>query len=163
MKKRFVKPSSYIALATMLVLMVAQLLASGQDKGGKSQAGKLEGTWSVEIAQLNCQTGATIGTIQALNTYVRGGSMLETGNGSFFRSPGHGIWQHVGGRDFTATLTFFRFNAAGAFIGSARATKTIAVGDDGDEFTATTAVEIFDVNGILIGNACAADTAQRYE
>ncbi len=92
--------------------------------------------------------------------------MLETGNGSVFRSPGHGTWQHVGGRDFTATLIFFRFDpnsTTHAFIGTAQAIKTIAVGDDDNEFTASASVEFFDALGNFTGKVCTSETAQRLE
>lgn len=165
MKKRFLKSSSYVVLAAMLVFALAQLLASGRNvHGAQSHAGKLEGTWHVDFTSFVCETGAPRGIGQALNTYLQGGSMLETGNGSLFRSPGHGTWQHVGGRNFTATLTFFRFsNTNGAFIGTARATKNVTVGDDDNEFTATLTVEFVNQDGTVIPNICTTETARRFE
>lgn len=166
MKKRFLKSSSYIVLAAMVVFTLAQLLASGRNvNGAQSQAGKLEGTWRVEITSVNCTTGipSAAPPILALNTYVHGGSMLETGNGSFFRSPGHGSWQHVGGRNFIATLTFFRFSSTGTFVGTARATRSITVGDDDNVFTATSAVELLNADGIVFANLCSTEIGRRFE
>jgi hypothetical protein len=98
-----------------------------------------------------------------MNTYVGGGSMLETGGSSPFRSPGHGIWQHVGGRNFTATFIFFRFNPDGTYAGTQKVTRHFEVGGNGDEFTATASVEILDANDNLIASGCATETARRFE
>ena len=112
MNNGFLKSSFMIVLTAMMVLTLAQLLSSEHfAKGAQSQTGELEGTWRVNSTPVNCSTGLPPPNppiTQALNTYIHGGSMLETGNGSPFRTPGHGIWQHTGGRAFTATLTFFR-------------------------------------------------------
>lgn len=89
--------------------------------------------------------------------------MLETSNGSPFRSPGHGVWQHTGGRDYTATFIFFRFNPDGTYAGSQKVTRNIEVGEDGNEFTATASVEILDVNDNVIATGCATETARRFE
>jgi hypothetical protein len=172
MKTIFLRVISGVALAVIFSLTVAQVPVSGQEgqspelsvapaQGGK--AGKLEGTWRVEVTLRNCQTGAPIRTIQALNTYLDGGSMLETGGSSPFRSPSHGIWQHVGGRNFTATFLFFRFNPDGTPAGTQKVTRNIEVGGDGNQFTATASVEIFDVNDNLIATGCATETARRFE
>ncbi len=168
MKTMFLRVFSGAALAVIFSLTVTQIPVSGQPgesilRSVPAQGKKLEGTWRVEVTLRNCQTGAPIRTIQALNTYLSGGSMLETGNSSPFRSPGHGVWQHTGGRDFTATFIFFRFNPDGTYAGSQKVTRNIEVGEDGNEFTATSSVEILDVNDNLIATGCATETARRFE
>lgn len=168
MKTMFLRVISGATLAVIFSLTVAQLHVAGQPgeaivRSVPAQGKKLEGTWRVEVTLRNCQTGTPIRTIQALNTYVSGGSMLETGNSSTLRSPGHGVWHHTGGRDYTATFMFFRFNPDGTPAGSQKVTRNIEVGEDGDTFTATASVEILDINGNVIATGCATETAQRFE
>ena len=172
MKTMFLRVISGLVLAVIFSLTVAQIQVSGQEgesivqsvrPAQSGKAGKIEGTWRVEVTLRNCQTGAPIRTIQAMNTYLRGGSMLETGSSSPIRSPGHGIWQHTGGRNFTATFIFFRFNPDGTYAGPQKVTRNIEVGEDGNEFTATSSVEILDVNDNLIATGCATETARRFE
>jgi hypothetical protein len=168
MKTMFLRVISGAALAVIFSLSVTQIPVSGKPGGSiigavPGQGKKLEGTWRVEVTLRNCQTGAPIRTIQALNTYLSGGAMLETGNSSPFRSPSHGVWQHTGGRNYTATFMFFRFNPDGTSAGSQKVTRNIEVGEDGDTFTATASVEILDVNDNLIATGCATETARRFE
>lgn len=169
MNSKLLKTSSYVVLATILALSLAQAFSSGRTAAqSQSQAGKLEGTWQADVTVRNCATGVPIRTVQSLNTYIHGGSTLETSSATFFRSPGHGTWQHVGEQNFTTTFTVFRFNDnlnpnPFAFAGTQRITKTIQVGEGGDEYTAITAFEIFDVNGNLVGTGCATDVAHRHE
>ena len=171
MKKRLLKKCSYAVLAALLALAVVPASASGQGlQKGQSQGGRLEGTWLADVTVTICATGAPIRTVQSLSTYLRGGAALETTSATFLRSPGHGVWRHVGGQSYTTTFTVFRFgfnpgDSANPFpfVGTLRVTKTIELGADGDEYTATTASEIFDANGNLIGTGCATDVARRYE
>jgi hypothetical protein len=164
MKKRFLKTSSYIVLAAMLGLTAAYALRSERAIAqGESQAGKLEGSWRGDVTVLNCQTGVPIRTFQSLITFVRGGSALDTNNATFFRSPGHGIWRHEGGPNFSTNSRFFLFNSSGVPTGTNDVTKTIVLGPGDNEYTATTTSEIRDLNGNLIQTGCATDIAHRVE
>lgn len=174
MKKRFFNGCSYAALAAVLTLAVAQVSVRAQgEQKAKSQAGQLEGTWDARITIVNCTTGVpptdppTV--FQGLGTYVRGGSLIETGSGTYLRTPGHGVWEHDGAQRFAATLKFFRFNAAGAFVGSTVATKTIELGEDKNEYTATASIAFFNTDGspVLLPDgsplrSCATETARRF-
>ena len=142
--------------ALAIAVTVAQVPALAQD------AQTLEGTWHVTVTIRNCQTGAPIRTVLALNTFVPGGSMFETANG-FLRSPSHGTWQKIAGHDYTATFMFFTFNPDGSWLGSNKITRTITLSGDHQTFTAIASVGIFDASGKLIATGCATEEAQRFE
>src|SRR5690349_17913439 len=101
MKKQVsLRAISGATLAIILVLAAAQIPALGQGK-----ARRLEGTWRTEGTVINCQTGATIRTFLGLDVILNGGSMLATGSSSpALTSTGYGVWEHVGGRNFTNTI-----------------------------------------------------------
>src|SRR5919109_603669 len=149
MQTRRFAPVRSLVLSVMLMLMVVQVLVFAQDTS--AQARKLVGTWRTELTVFDCQTGEPTGaTAQILETYLPGGSMLQSSSTNVFRTPGYGIWKHMTERNFIATLIFFRFNTDGTQAGRREATLNIQLGEDANEFTATEVVETFDVNGNLI-------------
>lgn len=82
MKMRLLTQIPGMTLAVMLMMAVAQGLVFGpmaQAEGG----GELEGTWLMEATLVNCATGDPLpipgNPFQALHTYMRGGTMLDTG------------------------------------------------------------------------------------
>ena len=154
MKKIFL--TAIFGVAVAIALTVAEVPVFAQD------AQTLEGAWRVAVTIRNCQTGAPMRTVLALNTFVPGGSMFETANG-FLRSPSHGTWQKIGGNDYTATFMFFTFNPDGSWLGSNKIKRTITLSGDHQTFTAIASVGIFDASGNLIATACATEAAQRFE
>jgi hypothetical protein len=170
MKKKFLKTSSYIVLATMLGLTTAYALRSERAVAqADSPGGKLEGTWHVDVTLTNC-AGVPIRTFQSLITFippatpgVMGGSLLEVSNSTFFRSAGQGIWRYEGGRNFSANFRHFLFNSSGVVISTNDVTKTIVLGPGDNEYTATTAFEIRDPSGNLLQAGCATDVARRVQ
>lgn len=147
------------ALAVILVLVAVQTPVSGQGK-----ARRIEGTWSVHGTARNCQTGAEIATFLGLSTFVTGGSIIATGAiNPASLSTGHGVWEHAGGRSFTNTLVFFRFNPDGTFAGTQKVTRSIELGSGFDDFTSTNSVEIIDTAGNVIATRCSTEIGQRIE
>ena len=81
----------HIAFPVLLTLMVGQMLGLAPD--ASAQAKKLEGTWHTEFTNIDCQTGApTAAPAQTLETYLPGGTMLQSTNRLLFRTPAYGIW-----------------------------------------------------------------------
>ncbi len=182
MRMTTLKTMSSVALAILLALTLSPVLVSGQNvKEQQSQdaeetqmqkssessarAGKLEGTWRLQVTGRNCQTGDPIPTrnVQSLQTYVRGGTLLETSNAisSALRSTGQGVWHHKGGRRYAATFMFFRFNPDGSFAGTTMATQDIQLSRDGEELNATVTLEVRDANDNFIFTGCATETGTR--
>jgi len=170
-KKQLLKTGSYILLLTVLGLTVMTGLRSEPAGAqGNSPRGKLAGTWLADVTLPKCQSGQVIRTVQSLITFVppatpdvRGGSALETSNATFFRSPGHGVWQHGGGPNFSTNFRVFVFNSSGVLTGTNDITKTMVLGPSDDEYTATTTFEIRDLNANLLQTGCGTDIAHRLE
>lgn len=161
MKKVYLKGVTGLALAVILVLAAAQTPASGQNRKGR----RIEGTWRIRTTLRNCQTGAELRTFPGLNTFLPGGEMIATGAPSSpaLLSTGHGVWEHNGGRSFTNTVVFFRFNPDGTYAGIQKITRHIELGDNSDEFTTNDSVEFFDSGDNLISTGCVTGTGQRLE
>jgi hypothetical protein len=123
---------------------------------------RLEGTWLLEVTRRNCQTGAAeSATVQSLNAYARGGSMVVVPG-----IPGPtilGAWEHTGGRTFTRTMMGFRFNPDGTSGGLVRVKGIIEVSESSNQFTVTDTFEFLDANGNLITKGCVVGTGRRLE
>jgi len=149
-------------LAVVVLMLAAQIAASGQ---GKSK--KLEGTWLVQGTVLNCQTGMPLTppiNFSGLNTFIAGGAMFANPASNPARaSTGHGAWEHEGGRRFSNTILSFIFNADGSFAGTQKVTRDIELDSSNpDLFTSTNSVEITDPAG-SVTTRCSAETGRRLE
>ncbi len=179
MKNIFLRTIGTMALAILLLAIFAQIQVSAQDKVDEpqteNQAGgiffptaanerTLEGSWSVQVTILNCQTGAAVASFPAMNTFMRGGTMQEYSAGSsFLRGPGHGVWKHERGNSYSFAFQFFRFNADGTYAGVTRARRQVQLNSLGNGYTATATIEVFNPAGVLIATPCATETATRFE
>ena len=177
MKSRFVKSIYGVALMSVLILVGAAFLAptlgvkaQQQDKQedqekSEGQGRKLEGTWRVQVTIRVCQTGVAIRTFPSLVTFAQGGTMTETTSAASpaLRGPGHGVWEHRGGRTYTSVMEAFTFNPAGIWTGTQRVTQTVELEHGSDEFNANASSEIFDANGVLLMTGCSTAVGTRLE
>jgi hypothetical protein len=131
----------------------------------ESKARRLEGTWQVQVTLQNCQTGAVLRTAPAILTFAQGGTLVETTTvfSSSQRGPGHGFWEHTGGKTFKAVSKAFFFNPDGTWAGTQTLTQHIEFGDDPDVFNSTATTEIVAPNGTVILSGCATAVAHRME
>ena len=131
----------------------------------ESKARRIEGTWQVQVNLQNCQTGATLRTAPAFLTFAQGGTLVETTTvfSSAQRSPGHGFWEHTGGKTFKAVSKAFIFNPDGTWAGTQTITQAIEFGDDPDVFNSNATTEIIAPNGNVILSGCATAVAHRVE
>jgi hypothetical protein len=60
-------------------------------------------------------------------------------------------------------ITFYRYDASGAFIGSQKVTSALELGASGDEFTTNADVEVLDANDNVIATFCARAAGTRFE
>ena len=149
------------AVAVMLFLP----LGLGAQRGNsESQAGRIEGTWRVQLTVRDCQTGAAQRTFPALFAFAKGGILTYTtaGQPPAVATPGYGIWGHTGGHSYSAVAEAFIFNPVGSWIQTHRLTRVIELNRGADEFTDTTQLEIFDTSGNLIATGCATSVAMRF-
>lgn len=179
MKRRTLKTMCGVALALMLALTLTQIWVSAQEDaqdtadgqrqeeapGHSARARKIEGVWDARVTIRRCDTGDPIINLRAMNMFIRGGTLTETGAGASptLRGPGLGTWQHLGGRHYISVFRFFRFNPDGSFAGTQKVTRTIDLSRDANEFTATASFEVFDANDGFIRAGCATETATRLE
>jgi hypothetical protein len=153
------------ALAGVLVLSLGQSAVAQSESRG-SEAGKLEGTWTVQVQLVDCTTGNPLGSpFPSLLTFAQGGTQTDaTANPNFYpaeRSPGHGVWSTTGKRNYSATATAF-ITLNGSLQKTQKITQAIQM-DSRNSFTSAATVEFFDPNGKLLGSACATAAGQRFK
>ena len=67
------------------------------------------------------------------------------------------------GRLYAASGVFYRFNAAGAFVGSQKIDRTIELAPDGDTYKQVARVTVLDANGNVVTTFTAQATAERMQ
>jgi len=155
----------FIAVSLMGILF--PLLGHSAPNPGvrMNEARQLEGTWTVTVSVVDCQSGNPLGNpFQSLLTFARGGALTETtANPMFFpaeRGPGHGYW----------TFQRHAYNAVStAFItsnGVLAKTQTISQKiqmTNSDQLSSVATVQFFDPAGNLLVSGCALATGQRFK
>jgi hypothetical protein len=147
---------------TGMLVMGSAFTAKAQSE---SRAGRLEGTWRVQLTVRDCQTGAALRTFPTLFTFAKGGTLTATtaGQSPALFTPNLGVWGHTGGNTYSAVSEAFVFSPAGAWIQTHRLTRAIELSRDPNEFTDTVAVEIFDTNRNLLVTGCGTSAGRRFE
>jgi hypothetical protein len=168
-RSRTMRTRRFLAsLAVPLAATFPLLISSPAFAGPNS----IEGLWSLVDEILDaCPTGNPVRTVIDMKMFLHDGSMIETpgtpgvGAPPLQRGvPGLGSWQHVGGRHYTASFRFFRYNGSDdSFAGTQTAVVAIELGKDGKTLTGTTTTDIYDANGDLIATRCTTSTGTRVE
>jgi hypothetical protein len=114
-----------LALAVMLTPASAQ------------EARAIEGPWQTQVHVYNCDTGATVRDVSALNLFMHDGSITETAV-NIMRTSSVGTWKHVHGNTYRATFWFYRYTPAFTLASLARAENDIVL--NGDHFDITGSV-----------------------
>ncbi len=120
----------------------------------------IEGVWNVTVTVTNCQTGAVIRTVRAIQGFSHDGSFTETAS-TYLRGSSIGTWNHDGGQNYNTTYWFFRYTPTGGFASFAYALNSEKLDDDGNHFTASGTIQDFDANNNLISVGCVAHSATR--
>jgi hypothetical protein len=140
--------------------------------GALAQRHHLEGTWSVQVTQRDCSTGAPLGVpFLSLLTFAHGGTMTETTSNPMFypavRGPGHGVWQRNGGRDTddrryqASSLALVTVN--GVLTQEQIIRQNIQMGNNPNTFQTTSAsVEFYTPAGTLVRKGCATAQGTRF-
>ena len=143
-----------VALATLFPLLLPGPAHAHHDS--------IEGLWSLVDEILDaCPTGNTVRTVIDLKMFAHDGNMIETpgtpgvGAPPLKRAvPGLGSWRHVGGRHYTASFRFFRYNGSDdSFAGTQTADVAIELGNDGCIAAAYAAIHLPHVSERQIGLA----------
>ncbi len=168
MKRQTLKAIGGASLAILVLAVFAQVRVPAQAQDSKEQG--LVGSWDVQVTARDCQTGDPIPFIPifpAMITYNQGGTMQETdlGNPFLIRLPGHGVWGHTRGRQYSAAFQFLNFNFDRTPAGKNVVREAITLGQGGDTYTSTATVVALDANGNVIpgSEGCATETATRFK
>ena len=142
-----------ICLLLTLGFAASQTMLSAQERS------RMDGTWSLSVTVVNCQTGAPIRTVASLQQYRPDGSLTETAN-TASRGISEGVWGFASDDTVASAYWFYRYNPDGTFHSRASATNKITLGEPG-HFTAVGMVRDYDANGNLISTGCVTQTGTR--
>jgi len=154
-----------LSTAFLFATMLAHVAVLGQSKNNEQYNKNIEGSWNHVTTRLNCQTGAVLGTFQAMFTFSAGGTFWEAGTNvaPTLRGPSHGVWERNSPGVYTTAFQFFRFNADGTQAGRQIVRQHIEVSDDGESYVATATAQVLDVAGNVIANNCASGVGTRFD
>lgn len=141
------------------VCVIALALASTHAAIAQN-SNSIEGVWNVTVTVTNCQTGALIRTVRAIQGFSHDGSFTETAS-TYLRGSSIGTWNHDGGQNYSTTYWFFRYTPTGGFASFAYALNREKLDDDGNHFTASGTIQDFDANNNLISVGCVVHSATR--
>lgn len=93
-----------------------------------------------------------------LQTFNSDGTMITSVQGGVSTvpefgvlTPAHGVWKHLGGRQFGYTAISVNYDInTGAYLGYLKARSVLTLNEAGDQMTGTDKVEIFDPNGKVV-------------
>ncbi len=164
MKRNFVKTIGGTVLAFLIISALTFGLVFAQGESKTQNGGGLEGTWDLQVTRRVCQTGAAIATFASIETFMFGGTMLDStsaGSPSLI-TPGHGVWNRIQGHTFRFRFKAFQFDASGNFTGwiivSHQPNLTSA-----NQFESTGTSEFYNAQGVLLFTGCSTLTATRFE
>lgn len=136
-----------LRICSIALALAATHVAFAQDSNS------IEGVWDVAVTVTNCQTGAVIRNVRAIQGFSHDGSFTETAS-TYLRGSSVGTWNHNGGENYSSTYWFFRYTPTGGFSSFAYALNSEKLSDDGNHFTASGTIQDFDANGNLISTGC---------
>lgn len=131
----------------------------------ESDAGRLSGTWDVLLTVRNCATGDALTTIRELATFDGAGAVVTstTGFPPSTKTPGHGTWHREGGRKYSYSFKFFRFDTAGVLAGWTVIRQQAVLEHGGHGYAAEGGAEVYSTAGVLVATGCSTTTATRFE
>jgi len=161
MRKSILTSTTTQILAAWLGVVGAAGIAHAQAGGGT-----IQGTWDISLTVRNCATGAPVATFAELATFDRDGTGISSTSGlpQATKTPGHGVWRHVGGLTYAYAFKFFRFDAAtGAMVGWTVIRQEATLEPGGAGYTAEGGAEVYNTAGTLVGRGCSTTSASRFE
>lgn len=161
MKKQLFGTIGFTSLALAALLTYTGVWASAQKISDQG----LVGSWDLQVTIRDCESGFPFVTFPAMNTYNQGGTtqqaaLPEPGTSAL---PGHGVWKHDIGRNYSGAFRFLILNANPALTRRVTVRSAISLGLDGNNYTSTDAAEIRNLNGDLIESACSTSVGSRFE
>ena len=144
----------------LVCAMIAMAVAGSQSVLLAQGKHSLEGTWDLSVTVVNCQSGALIRNVRALQLFSHDGSFGETAN-TYLRGSSLGKWDHANGNMFVTTYWFFRYNPDGTFKSIAEALNKEELSGDGSHFNGSGTITDYDSTGNIISVGCVTHAARR--
>jgi hypothetical protein len=166
---------------------VALALAGGSAVAQSEQSPStksLQGTWFVRVTLRNCATNASLGSVDSLVTFHRGGTISESTSSPAFsigqRGPGHGNWALAEGRRFSQRMVaLINFDTSpnlpgtpgfdpslpvspGFYAGWSIVTHSVELVDE-DHAISSGTNEFFKADGTSYRSGCSTAVAMRFE
>jgi hypothetical protein len=158
--KNETKKKSLVAVFGLAGLLICALAPSAALARGPGE--RIEGVWTSDVTITDCSSGTILATFHGLGMFIHGGSLSQTNNMSpALASPSAGHWEFLGGRSYSASFQFFRFDTTGTWTGTQKVSRDITLDSSGDTFTSVISFTTYDVNGNVIASGCGAETATR--
>jgi hypothetical protein len=126
----------------------------------QAQSEHLEGSWAVTVTPVPPPGAPPLPDRFIYLTFARGGALIGSDRGLPFASPQHGVWEHLGGKEFVYITVQDLFDAAGNFQGTLKVKSRITMTGP-DEFVAVSNPQIRNAAGALILDACSTSKAVR--
>ena len=174
MRRNLIKTIGTSFLALSIVLVMTCNLVFAQDKSedlgletniknSEGIGGNLDGTWDVVVTIRNCQTDVPIRSIPEINTFMFGGTMINSTAGlpPSRRTTGQGVWSQSRGNTFNFSYKAFSFDANNVLTGWVIVRQYLAL--YGSAYSSRGRVEFYDANGNLLSLGCSTTTATRFE
>jgi hypothetical protein len=163
MKEHILKALGGATVVVVILAVIAQVWASAQGNDRQNDQG-LVGSWNLEVTLRDCDSGFPFVTFPAMNTYNQGGTTQQTalpppGSGPL---PGHGVWSHTTGRNYSGAFQFFALNSDPALNARVIVRSNISLDRGGDSYTSTDTAEIYALDGTLVNRSCSTTTATRF-
>ena len=148
-----------------LALSGLTLTASAGDNAGSQVPHSLIGAWTSVVTHVDCVSGSPANPppFKAHETFNLGGTYNQFGVSlGNRRSVGFGTWRRTGGTTFSASFTFFSFDAASGAIPVAivRVDRQITISGP-HELSSTNKSTITTLDGIPLATACATEAGTR--
>jgi hypothetical protein len=159
-KKLFVATTLLAAVVTA-VAAAGAFSAAGKQRP-KTAAQQLKGTWLSKVTLDTAPPGGDK-TFIALDTFLPGGGLLVSSSQTrpATRSLAHGDCTRSGNRTFECRFMWFRFDAAGSFVGTQRVRRTMTVAADLQTWESDDVVEVVAPDGTVVASTHATETASR--
>lgn len=154
--------SRTVQMAVLLVTI--PLAAAGVQASDQYGGGRLEGTWDARVSIVNCDTGGEITSFDSLGIFMRGGTMIDSTSGipQAVKTPGQGIWSHVGANTYRFKFKAFSFDPAGIYTGYQIIEHEAYLDPTADAYESAGTAEFYTPAGVLIFVGCSTTTATRF-
>lgn len=125
-------------------------------------ANRLVGAWRVNVALRPCGAPATTITFTAFNTFHAGGTLSDANaRPGSERSPGHGVWRHVGRGLYDTRFQFFRFLPNGALDGVQDISQELVLDARARSYETTVRARVLNVDGSVRAELCGTAVGNR--